>query len=145
MRRTSGGRGRTSRSRAACAWTSPSSATPRFDNPPSNALTFRDEGGNAVKYNTGALPKASPLWSPRVGFNWDVFGNNTTQVRGGTGVFTGKPAYVWISNQIGNTGHADRLHGGAHEFDRVPVQPEPRQVQAGHGDRRAARPASTSR
>ena len=27
-----------------------------------------------------------------------------TQVRGGTGVFTGKPAYVWISNQIGNTG-----------------------------------------
>ena len=25
-------------------------------------------------------------------------------MRGGTGVFTGRPAYVWISNQIGNTG-----------------------------------------
>ena len=25
-------------------------------------------------------------------------------MRGGTGVFTGKPAYVWISNQLGNTG-----------------------------------------
>jgi hypothetical protein len=26
------------------------------------------------------------------------------QIRGGTGVFTGKPAYVWILNQVGNTG-----------------------------------------
>ena len=39
-----------------------------------------------------------------MGFNWDVFGNRNTQFRGGTGIFTGKPAYVWISNQIGNTG-----------------------------------------
>ena len=31
-------------------------------------------------------------------------GNKRTQIRGGTGVFTGRPAYVWISNQIGNTG-----------------------------------------
>jgi hypothetical protein len=44
------------------------------------------------------------LWSPRVGFNWDVKKDQTTQIRGGTGIFTGKPAYVWISNQIGNTG-----------------------------------------
>jgi hypothetical protein len=75
-----------------------------YDNPNVDALTFRDQNGNAVHYNTGALPKASPLWSPRVGFNWDVMSNQSTQVRGGTGVFTGKPAYVWISNQIGNTG-----------------------------------------
>jgi hypothetical protein len=39
-----------------------------------------------------------------VGFNWDVSGNRTTQVRGGTGLFSGPPLYVWISNQIGNTG-----------------------------------------
>ena len=39
-----------------------------------------------------------------MGFNWDVTGNRTTQVRGGTGVFTGPPPYVWISNQVGNTG-----------------------------------------
>ena len=31
-------------------------------------------------------------------------GDGTTQVRGGTGLFTGKPPFVWISNQIGNTG-----------------------------------------
>ena len=75
-----------------------------FDNPNVDALTFRDQTGSPVQYNSGALPDATPLWSPRVGFNWDVSGHQTTQVRGGTGVFTGKPAYVWISNQVGNTG-----------------------------------------
>ncbi|MFN8061882.1 MAG: carboxypeptidase regulatory-like domain-containing protein [Vicinamibacterales bacterium] len=75
-----------------------------FDNPQVDALTFRDRDGNPVQYNTGALPKSTPLWSPRVGFNWDLTSDQKTQVRGGTGIFTGKPAYVWISNQIGNTG-----------------------------------------
>jgi hypothetical protein len=36
--------------------------------------------------------------------NWDVKGQQTTQVRLGTGVFTGPPPYVWVSNQIGQTG-----------------------------------------
>jgi hypothetical protein len=75
-----------------------------YDNPAVDQLTFRDQSGNPIHYNTGALPKASPLWSPRVGFNYDLTGDQKTQLRGGTGVFTGKPAYVWISNQIGNTG-----------------------------------------
>ena len=75
-----------------------------FDNPDADALTFRDEAGNPVQYSTGKLPDPKILWSPRVGFNWDVAGDRMTQIRGGTGVFTGRPAYVWISNQIGNTG-----------------------------------------
>ncbi|CAN5370396.1 MAG: TonB-dependent receptor [Acidobacteria bacterium] len=75
-----------------------------FANPAADALTFRDETGAAVQYSTAKLPDPNLLWSPRVGFNWDVRGERQTQVRGGTGVFTGKPAYVWISNQIGNTG-----------------------------------------
>jgi hypothetical protein len=75
-----------------------------FDNPFADALSFRDQDGSAVKYNSGALPEATPYWSPRIGFNLDLLSNGTTQVRGGTGVFTGKPPYVWISNQIGNTG-----------------------------------------
>jgi outer membrane receptor protein involved in Fe transport len=75
-----------------------------FDNPAVDALTFRNRDGSPVQYNTGALPKATPLWSPRVGVNWDVNSDQSLQVRGGTGIFTGKPAYVWISNQIGNTG-----------------------------------------
>jgi hypothetical protein len=75
-----------------------------FPNPEADALAFRDETGQSVNYSTGQLPEAAPLWSPRVGVNWDVFGDQRTQLRGGTGVFTGRPAYVWISNQIGNTG-----------------------------------------
>jgi hypothetical protein len=75
-----------------------------FQNAVADAMTFMDENGQMVQYQTAKLPDAKFLWSPRVGFNWDVFGNRNTQVRGGTGIFTGKPAYVWISNQIGNTG-----------------------------------------
>ena len=82
----------------------PSFGATGFDNPNADNLTFMDENGAAVKYNSAKLPDAQILFSPRLGFNYDVFGDRTTQVRGGTGIFTGKPAYVWISNQIGNTG-----------------------------------------
>jgi hypothetical protein len=75
-----------------------------FQNVNADALTFRDEDGNAVQYQSAKLPDANLLWSPRVGINWDVNGDRSTQVRGGTGIFTGPPPYVWISNQIGNTG-----------------------------------------
>ena len=75
-----------------------------YANALADAMSFRDETGATVKYSTAKLPDASPLWSPRVGFNWDVAKNRNTQLRGGTGVFTGKPPFVWVSNQIGNTG-----------------------------------------
>ena len=75
-----------------------------YDNALADQLSFREEDGSTVKYKTDKLPDANILWSPRIGFNWDVTGDRSTQVRGGTGVFTGRPAYVWISNQIGNTG-----------------------------------------
>jgi hypothetical protein len=75
-----------------------------FVNPQANGLTFRDENGAAVQYRTEQLPDASILWSPRAGFNWSPFSNQRVQVRGGTGIFTARPAYVWISNQIGNNG-----------------------------------------
>ena len=75
-----------------------------YENTQSAGYTFRNGAGQAVQYSTKTMPKASPLWSPRVGFNWDVNGDRSTQVRGGTGIFTGTPAFVWISNQIGNNG-----------------------------------------
>lgn len=82
---------------------------PQFDetgffNGTVESLQFRDQQGNPLQVNTAQLPKASTLISPRLGFNWDVFNNRTTQVRGGTGLFTGRPPFVWISNQIGNNG-----------------------------------------
>jgi hypothetical protein len=67
-------------------------------------FNFRNPANETVQFRTDELPGANILWSPRVGFNWDVFSNQRTQVRGGTGIFTGRPAYVWISNQVGNNG-----------------------------------------
>jgi hypothetical protein len=75
-----------------------------FANAEADARTFRDEDGQAVQYETAKLPDPNILWSPRAGFNWNADSERRTQVRGGTGIFTGRPAYVWISNQIGNTG-----------------------------------------
>lgn len=75
-----------------------------YQNALADALTFRDENGQPVQYQTAKLPDPKILWSPRLGFNWNANEARTTQFRGGTGIFTGRPAYVWISNQIGNTG-----------------------------------------
>jgi hypothetical protein len=65
---------------------------------------FVDEDGKPTKLSTSQLPSAKVMISPRWGFNYDVFSNKKTQVRGGIGLFTGRPAFVWISNQIGNNG-----------------------------------------
>ncbi len=46
------------------------------------------------------MPSNALLWSPRMGFNWDAKGDKTLQVRGGTGIFTGKFPFVWLGNQV---------------------------------------------
>jgi hypothetical protein len=48
--------------------------------------------------DTSRVPSGNPLWSPRFGFNWDVLGNSDTIVRGGLGIFSGPPPYVFVSN-----------------------------------------------
>lgn len=58
----------------------------------------------AGKYSTNNLPTGQMLWSPRVGFNYDVEGNRRVIVRGGAGVFTGRVPFVWVSNQFANSG-----------------------------------------
>ncbi len=72
-----------------------------FGNPKFDTLSF---GAEKKRYSTSKLPESPILWSPRFGFNIDIFGNRSTVVRGGTGVFTGRPAFVWISNQLSNNG-----------------------------------------
>jgi hypothetical protein len=53
---------------------------------------------------TNKVPSGKLLWSPRLGFNWDILGDRSLQARGGLGIFTGRTAYVWVSNQYSNTG-----------------------------------------
>lgn len=65
-----------------------------------NLTNFRD----GIQLNTSQNPKRTVLFSPRVGFNWDVNDDRKTQLRGGTGIFTGRVPYVYISNQASNNG-----------------------------------------
>ena len=71
-----------------------------ISNTNADALSYR----NGVRIQTGMPPKTSVLWSPRVGFNWDAKGDKSTQVRGGVGIFSGPPPFVWVSNQASNNG-----------------------------------------
>ncbi|MEI9909041.1 MAG: carboxypeptidase regulatory-like domain-containing protein [Bacteroidota bacterium] len=59
---------------------------------------------NGEKVNTGNLPGKKIMWSPRIGFNWDAYGDRSLQIRGGTGIFTGKIPFVWIVSQSGDNG-----------------------------------------
>ncbi|GAB2825198.1 TonB-dependent receptor [Ferruginibacter profundus] len=78
-----------------------SSYTGSFDqNPDFAALTF----ANGATYDVGKKPKSALLVSPRLGLNWDVLGDKSLQVRGGGGIFSGPPPFVWISNQASNNG-----------------------------------------
>lgn len=57
--------------------------------------------------------------SPRIGFNWDVNGNKTTQIRGGLGVFTSRLPLVWP----GATYNSNGITGGSDfRFDSVPFE-----------------------
>ncbi|HJR62504.1 MAG TPA: TonB-dependent receptor [Gemmatimonadaceae bacterium] len=53
---------------------------------------------------TDVVPSGNLQWSPRLGFNWDIRGDMTQQLRGGVGVFVGRPAFVWIGNAFQNSG-----------------------------------------
>lgn len=58
----------------------------------------------AADIRTDWKPKTQLLFSPRFGFNWDVTGNQTTQLRGGLGIFTGQVPYILVGNAYANTG-----------------------------------------
>ncbi len=57
--------------------------------------------GDPAFFDSTKMPTGDILISPRFGFNWDVKGDNTFQVRGGSGIFTGRFPFVWLGNQVG--------------------------------------------
>ena len=54
--------------------------------------------------DTGKWPTSKVTISPRVGFSWDVFGDKSFKVRGGTGLFSGRLPLVFFTNMPTNGG-----------------------------------------
>ena len=67
-----------------------------------NAIKDLDFGGRHI--DTGLWPKANIQISPRVGFVWDVLGDKSLKVRGGTGLFAGRLPLVFFTNMPTNSG-----------------------------------------
>ena len=67
-----------------------------------NAIKAVDYGGRSV--DTGRWPADRVQISPRVGFNWNVSGDNNLVVRGGSGLFQGRLPLVFFTNMPQNAG-----------------------------------------
>ncbi len=65
---------------------------------------YYDGNGNLRYIDTGKWPDNSVTISPRVGVTWDVFGDKTLKVRGGTGLFAGRLPLVFFTNMPTNGG-----------------------------------------
>ncbi|MBR1402399.1 MAG: TonB-dependent receptor [Prevotella sp.] len=68
------------------------------------ALNYYDNAGRERHIDTGKWPSSSLTLSPRVGFTWDVLGDKTLKVRGGTGLFSGRLPLVFFTNMPTNGG-----------------------------------------
>ncbi len=83
--------------------------TDPVDNAYSRSLTALDENRETEIVDQSRLPGVKVMLSPRVGFNWNAAGERSTQIRGGTGIFTGRVPFVWIGNVISNPGANPKL------------------------------------
>jgi hypothetical protein len=87
--------------------------TQPVDNPFSRGLRALDANRQPETVDQSRLPGTTLMLSPRVGFNWDVNGDQTMRLRGGTGIFTGRVPFVWIGNVISNPGANPNLYPAA--------------------------------
>ncbi len=74
---------------------------PNIDGNENKAFTemYKENGG----YKTSDMPAATLNISPRVGFNWDVMGDRSVVLRGGSGIYTGRLPFVWLVSVAGNS------------------------------------------
>ncbi len=67
-----------------------------------NAIYELDYDGRHI--DTGKWPTANFTFSPRVGFTWDILGDKSLKLRGGTGLFSGRLPLVFFTNMPTNGG-----------------------------------------
>ena len=78
---------------------------PMLLNKPSENTAFNEtQIAKESNQYVGVKPKASVLFSPRIGFRWYVDKAKKSLIRGGAGLFTGRVPFVWLSNAYNNTG-----------------------------------------
>ena len=58
---------------------------------------------NGEHIDTGKWPSSKMTISPRLGFTWDVFGDKSLKVRGGSGLFSGRLPLVFFTNMPTNS------------------------------------------
>jgi len=74
-----------------------------LENPNVTALAFPNKDGVATNYKTSEWPSQKTLYfSPRVGFRYKIDEENIV-IRGGSGLFTGRIPFVYLTNMPGNS------------------------------------------
>ncbi len=80
----------------------------------------------AAHYNVdgaegGKLPQGQIMFSPRLGFNYDLAQDQSSIIRGGVGVFTSRVPFVWPGGAFVNNG----LSIGGVTIEDQPFNPDP--------------------
>ncbi|MCX2739653.1 TonB-dependent receptor [Pontibacter anaerobius] len=78
---------------------------PVFPDKPQENTTFESDFRDVYPgLETDRAPSGQLLWAPRFGFNFTPTEDRSLQIRGGSGIFTGRVPFVWLSNQFVNSG-----------------------------------------
>jgi outer membrane receptor for ferrienterochelin and colicin len=80
---------------------------------------------------TGQFIEERFQFSPRFGFNWDLSGDNSTQLRGGLGIFTSRAPLVWVGGAYNNYG---LNRGTVLRFGDLPFEADPNKQPPGDVD-----------
>jgi len=65
---------------------------------------LEEAGWDLMGAKAGQMPKPQVMISPRIGFNWDISGDESAQLRGGVGIFTSRLPLVWPGGSYTNCG-----------------------------------------
>lgn len=90
-----------------------------------NKQILDDYNYNGTRIDTGKWPGTKVQISPRIGFNWDVFGNRTLKVRGGSGLFTGRLPLVFFTNMPTNSGMVQNVTSISTKYEDGVAKPDP--------------------
>nr|MCR5519868.1 carboxypeptidase regulatory-like domain-containing protein [Bacteroidales bacterium] len=88
-----------------------------------NALLALDYGGKHL--DTGKWPETRVMVSPRIGFSWDVFGDKSLKIRGGSGFFTGRLPLVFFTNMPTNSGMVQNVSAITTKWEGKVSTPDP--------------------